>query len=320
MFRIRVAVWLACVAVGLVSGCGGAADTEQARYRVVATTGMIADLVRAVADPEAEVIGLIGEGIDPHLYNPTRSDVAQLQGADLIFYNGLMLEGKMTDVLERMARSGKAVYAVTDLMDRAYLLAGEDAGYWDPHVWMDVEAWQQALAVVTEAFVAFDGERADEYRARAATYQAQLRELDEYTQAVIATIPERNRLLITAHDAFNYFGRAYDIEVQGIQGLSTESEAGLQDINRLVDVLVEREVRAVFVETSVAEKNVRALIEGAENRGHQVIVGGALFSDAMGAPGTYRGTYIGMIDHNATTIVTALGGEAPLTGLHGKLE
>jgi manganese/zinc/iron transport system substrate-binding protein len=318
---MMVAGWLACVAAGLVGGCGGTGDTEEApRYRVVATTGMIADLVRAVADPEAEVIGLIGEGIDPHLYNPTRSDVAQLQRADLVFYNGLMLEGKMTDVLERMAASGKPVYAVTDMMDRAYVLAGAEDGYWDPHVWMDVEAWQLALAVVTDALIAFDGSREVEYRARAAAYQAQLRTLHEYAGAVIATIPEQNRLLITAHDAFNYFGRAYGIEVRGIQGLSTESEAGLQDINRLVDVLVERGVRAVFVETSVAEKNVRALIEGAENRGHQVVVGGALFSDAMGAPGTYRGTYIGMIDHNVTTIVRALGGEAPLTGLHGRLE
>lgn len=328
--RIRCGVWLTIVAVavvGMVVGCSSGTDhkddAHEARaypYRVVTTIGMIKDLVREVGGEQAEVIGLIGEGVDPHLYNPTRSDVAELMRADIIFYNGLQLEGKMTDVLIRVGRAGKPVHAVTDLIDPDYLLESEDLeGYSDPHVWMDVNAWMQALDAVAEALIDFDPSHADLYRARAETYRAQLSELHEYARGIIATIPERNRILITAHDAFNYFGRAYDMEVLGIQGLSTESEAGLQDINRLVDLIVERNIGAVFVETSVAEKNVRALIEGARSRGQSVRIGGSLYSDAMGSAGTYEGTYLGMIDHNVTTITRALGGDAPEKGLRGRL-
>ncbi len=319
--------WMLVVCVGWLSACSpGRTDDQRVSsewrypYRVVATVGMITDSVREVAGDRAEVVGLIGEGVDPHLYNPTRTDVTQFMRADIIFYNGLQLEGKMTDVLVRVGRSGKPVHAVTELIDPAYLLEHDEwEGYSDPHVWMDVSAWMKALDAVTEAVIGFDPLHADEYERRAAAYRAQLQELHEYVARVVNTIPEHNRVLITAHDAFNYFGRAYGIEVRGIQGLSTESEAGLLDINRLVDLIVARNIRAVFVETSVAEKNVRALMEGARSRGHEVRVGGTLYSDAMGPAGTYEGTYIGMIDHNATTIVRALGGEAPENGVHGRL-
>ena len=313
-------VWM----MGLLVGCApGPSDEEQALtypYRVVTTVGMINDLVREIGGERVEAVGLIGEGVDPHLYNPTRSDVAALMQADIIFYNGLQLEGKMTDVLIRVGRAGKPVYAVTDLIDPAYLMEHEELeGYSDPHVWMDVSAWMKALDVVAEALSEFDPAHAEAYRRRAESYSAELSALHEYARQVIATIPERNRILITAHDAFNYFGRAYDMEVRGIQGLSTESEAGLLDINRLVDLIVDREIGAVFIETSVAEKNVHALIEGARSRGQSVRIGGTLFSDAMGPSGTYEGTYIGMIDHNVTTIARALGGHAPEQGLHGRL-
>ncbi len=289
-------------------------------YKVVTTVGMVADIVRQVAGEKAKVEGIIGTGVDPHLYKPTRNDIAVLQSADCIFYNGLMLEGKMADVLVKVARGGKAVYAVTELLDEKYLLEpSEFQGHYDPHVWMDVSAWSQAVAAVAKSLSEFDSANAESYQANARRYQAELTRLHEYIRTVVASIPQKQRVLITAHDAFNYFGRAYDIAVKGIQGISTESEAGLEDINRLVQYIVEHEVPAVFVETSVADKNVRALVEGAKAKGKAVKVGGSLFSDAMGAPGTYEGTYIGMIDHNATIITRALGGEAPERGMNGRL-
>ncbi len=290
------------------------------KYRVVCTVGMVADIVREVVGEQAEVQGIIGEGVDPHLYSPTRNDIAALQSADVIFYSGLMLEGKMADALVKVARTGKPVYAVTEEIEASYLLEPPGAvGHADPHVWMDVKAWSQATRVVADALGTYDSKHAPVYRDNAERYRAELAKLDTYAKSVIASIPREQRVLVTAHDAFNYFGRAYGIAVQGIQGISTESEAGLQDIRRLIDYIVEKRVRAVFVETSVADKNVRALIEGAEARGHSLVIGGSLFSDAMGKPGTYEGTYLGMIDHNATTIARALGGEAPTGGMQGKL-
>jgi manganese/zinc/iron transport system substrate-binding protein len=184
---------------------------------------------------------------------------------------------------------------------------------------MDVQGWIQAVAVVAEALSEFDPAHAAFYKTNAEAYTARLTDLDAYAKRVLASIPENQRVMITAHDAFNYLGRAYDLEVVGIQGISTESEAGLKDINRIVGLLVDRKVPAVFVETSVSDKNVKALIEGAGARGHTVKIGGTLFSDAMGKAGTYEGTYIGMIDHNVTTITRALGGEAPAGGMLGKL-
>jgi manganese/zinc/iron transport system substrate-binding protein len=246
--------------------------------------------------------------------------VARLDGADMVFYSGLLLEGKMTDALIKVARTGKPVFAVTELLDEETLLHSElFAGHPDPHVWMDVGAWMKAVEAVMVAMTQVDAEGAAVYRANADRYLLALRALDDYARRSIATIPRDRRILITAHDAFNYFGRAYDIEVMGIQGISTESEAGLEDINHLVDLIVQRGVKAVFVETSVADKNVRALVEGAGSRGAALTIGGSLFSDAMGGPGTYEGSYVGMIDHNVTVITTALGGEAPPRGLNGQL-
>jgi manganese/zinc/iron transport system substrate-binding protein len=198
-------------------------------------------------------------------------------------------------------------------------MAKEGSNHHDPHVWMDVTGWMSAVQTVAEALSRFDAPNAATYRANAERYSAQLRELDAYARRVLASIPKEQRVLVTAHDAFHYLGRAYGIEVRGIQGLSTESEAGVKDIEDLVNFLAERRIPAVFVETSVADKNVRALVEGTRARGHAVRIGGSLFSDAMGATGTYEGTYIGMIDHNVTTIARALGGDAPEGGMNGKL-
>lgn len=315
------------VLVGWVIVIGGSwmspciAETQSPKkdpYSIVTTVGMITDIVEHVAGDRAQVQGLMKEGVDPHLYKPTRADVVTLMRADVIFYNGLMLEGKMQDVLEKMSGSDKPVFAVTSLLDPSYVMA-VDASHSDPHVWMDVQGWIHAVRAVAEALSQYDPRCAQEYQSNANGYIQQLEQLDAYAKKVIGSIPESQRVLVTAHDAFNYMGRAYGIEVRGIQGVSTESEAGVRDINELVHFLVDRRIAAVFVETSVADKNVRALIEGASAGGHQVKIGGALFSDAMGQPGTYEGTYIGMIDHNVTTIARALRGDAPVRGMQGKL-
>lgn len=290
-------------------------------YTVVATTAMIGDIVSHVAGERAVVKTLMGPGTDPHLYRPTRDDVSKLLDADVVFYNGLNLEGKMSDTLVKVASSGKRVYAVTQLIDENYLLEpAEFGGHYDPHVWMDVGGWIKSSEVVVARLAEeVDPEHASTYRANGEAYLAQLKKLDDYARKSMATIPAEHRVLVTAHDAFNYFARAYGIEVQGIQGISTDSEAGLKRIESLVELLVNRKIAAVFTESSVSDKHIKALVEGAKARGHNVRIGGELFSDAMGAPGTYEGTYVGMLDHNVTTIVRALGGQAPERGLNDRL-
>ncbi len=302
---------------------GGAVCLAQpvAKPEVVTTTGMISDITRIVAGERASVQGLLGSGIDPHLYKPTRTDIAAMFSADLIFYNGLMLEGKMSDALIRVATSGRKVFAVTELLDPEFLLEPpEFQGHYDPHVWMDPKAWAKAVIEVRNKLGELDQAGRATFEANAAQYLKELDRLDAYAQEVLASVPKQSQLLVTAHDAFNYFGRRYGYEVLGIQGISTESEAGVKDIERLVGLLVSRKVKAVFVESTVSEKNVRALIEGAAAKGHQVSIGGSLFSDAMGEAGSYEGSYIGMIDHNVTTIARALGGQAPELGLNAKLK
>lgn len=319
------------VLAALAIGCGGSnedlsenstRESLNEPYKIVCTIGMIADIVRSVAGDRAQVEGIIGEGVDPHLYKPTRDDVVALSEADVVFYNGLLLEGKMTDVLVRVASTGKPVKAVTEaiLEDAGYLMEKDDnSGHTDPHVWMDVQGWIKAVEVVAEALSTFDPEHREAYRSNAEQYVEKLKALDAYAKKSIASIPESHRVLVTAHDAFNYLGRATGLTVRGIQGLSTESEAGVRDLEELIDFIIQQKIPSIFVETSVSDKNVRALVEGATARGHSLRIGGTLFSDAMGPAGTYEGTYIGMIDHNVTTITRALGGDAPEGGMQGKL-
>ena len=310
---------LALVACGQEGGAGTQAGSKQP-LQVVATIGMIGDLASRVAGDRADVSVLMGAGIDPHLYQPTRGDMQTLLGSDIVFYNGLLLEGRMTDALVRTASADRGVYAVTELINPQYLVQPEDMeGKDDPHVWMDPTAWSRAVEVIRDRLVEHDPQGQDLYRANASALLDELAALDSYCQRVLQSVPEGQRVLVTAHDAFGYFGRRYGYEVLGIQGLSTESEAGVRDIERLVDVLVERKIAAVFVESTVSDRNVRALIAGAAARGHTVTIGGELFSDAMGPADTYEGTYVGMIDHNATTIARALGGDAPEAGMQGKL-
>ena len=318
---ILIAVIFLLGPLGHSTGLAGPRSSGPAGYpyKITCTVGMITDIVRQVVGDKAEVVGIIGEGVDPHVYSATRSDMAKLLRADVIFYCGLMLEGKMTDTLVKVGRK-RPVYAVTELIDEKLLLSPEEfRGHHDPHVWMDASLWKKCTERVASTLGEFDPSNAAAYRANYTRYAKQIDLLHEYARRIASTVPMERRVLITAHDAFNYFGRAYGIEVRGIQGISTESEAGIKDINTLVDLIVKRDIRAVFVETSVSPKNVKALIEGAASRGKTVRIGGSLFSDAMGAARSYEGTYIGMIDHNVTTIVRALGGEAPARGLNGRL-
>lgn len=329
-YSAALIVAIACVGIGCSNDgpsssrdvyTGGVAPTAgKARFQIVTTTAMVTDIVRKVAGSHADVSGLIEAGVDPHLFKPTRGHIKRLHDADVIFYSGLTLEGRMNETFTQLQRAGKPVFAVTESLDQDYLRSPPDfAGHYDPHVWMDVSAWSQCVAHVSESLAKFDPPNADEYRANAKSYREELAKLDDYVRTVIQSIPESQRVLVTAHDAFEYFSRAYKIDVKSVQGVSTESEAGVLDVNRLVDFLVERKLPAIFVESSVNAKNIQAVIEGAASRDVTVRIGGELFSDAMGSEGTYEGTYIGMLDHNATLIARALGGEAPAKGLNGRL-
>ncbi|TVQ24530.1 MAG: manganese transporter [Spirochaetaceae bacterium] len=298
---------------------GPAADRTDGPVDIVATTGMIGDIVSNVVGERGSVFVLMDDEIDPHLFRPTRSDIARMQRADIIFYNGLNLEGQMADTLVQLAR-GRPVYAVTELFDETTLLEDEeDEDYFDPHLWMDVSLWMRAVENVVAAMSEHDPPGADDYRSNADLYLRELAELDEYAREVIASIPSERRYLVTAHDAFQYLGRAYGLEVIGVQGISTESEAGLEDINSLVNFIVQNRITAVFAETTVADRALMAVIEGAAAQGHEVVIGGELFSDAMGPAGSWEGTYIGMIDHNVTTIARTLGGSPPPRGFRGRL-
>ncbi|MDP6554826.1 MAG: zinc ABC transporter substrate-binding protein [Pirellulaceae bacterium] len=324
-----LAFWLLSVVVMVAGGCGPSSSASSRTHRafqseskkIVTTCGMVTDIVKiVVGSGQYDVVGLMGEGVDPHLYKPTSNDVRQLLQADVVVYSGLMLEGRMSERFEQLAEIGKPVFAVTDGVDRQYLREPPGfEGHFDPHVWMDVGAWMHGVEFVAASMGTIEPVNADTYLANATAYRKELEKLDAYAQESIGSIPREQRILVTAHDAFGYFARAYDIEVQSVQGLSTESEAAVQDINNLVDLIVDRKIAAIFVESSVSSKNITAIIEGANARGWDVRIGGELFSDAMGKPGTYEGTYIGMIDHNVTAITRALGGMAPEGGLHGRL-
>jgi manganese/zinc/iron transport system substrate-binding protein len=289
------------------------------KLSVVATTGMVGDAARVVGGDLIDVKTLMGAGVDPHGYRQTRSDIVAMSRADLVLWHGLYLEAQMEDFLADLSRKTPVV-AVAEALPKDVLLAHEDyEGRFDPHVWMDPNLWSQVVDQVVLALTEVYPDGAAMFEANATGYKSELAGLARYTTDMLTQVPEDQRILLTAHDAFGYFGQSYGFEVMGIQGISTESEAGLSRISELVDLLVERNIGAVFVETSVSDRNIRALIEGAAARGHEVKIGGSLYSDAMGAEGTYEGTYLGMIDHNVTTISRALGADAPEGGRLGRL-
>ena len=299
-----------CMAIG-AAGCGnGKKQADSGRFRVLATTGMVGDMIRNVGGDKVEVDVLMGPGVDPHLYKASPGDVSKINRADWVLYSGLHLEGKMAEIFENVARK-KPTLAVGDLVDQTALLRAlpgmsNVANAPDPHIWFDVSLWSSSLKGIADFCAKNDPANAEFYMANAKTYADALAKLHEEVKTTIATIPESRRVLITAHDAFRYFGRAYGIEVRGIQGISTESEAGVAEVVKLVDLMVARKIPAVFVESSVSQKNIQALIEGAKQRGLPAKVGGSLFSDAMGAAGSPEGTYEGMIRHNVKQIVSAL--------------
>lgn len=287
--------------------------------RITATTGMIADAARQVGGEHVTVKGLMGPGVDPHAYRQTRTDILALARADLVLWHGLYLEAQMEAFFHEFAQT-RNVVAVAESIPRNLLISHDTyKDKFDPHVWMDPERWVYVVRAIRDAMINREPAIEPYLRENTDRHLADIAKLTAYARQVLASVPADQRVLVTAHDAFNYFGRAFDFEVVGIQGISTESEAGLNRVAELVDLLVDRKVRAVFVESSVSDRNVRALIEGAASRGHKVIIGGQLFSDAMGPDGTYEGTYLGMIDHNVTTITRALGGTAPERGMVGRL-
>jgi manganese/zinc/iron transport system substrate-binding protein len=298
---------LALALIGLFfTACGADKVSDDGKLTVVTTTGMIADVVKNVGKDSVSVQALMGPGVDPHLYKATQGDLGRLQNADIIFYNGLHLEGKMGEVFEKLERI-KNVVPVAGRIDASRLLS--DPIYQnahDPHVWFDVSLWASTIEVVVETLAKEDPDNATFYQENGKAFYAELSLLDNWVRTQIGTIPQANRIMITAHDAFNYFGRAYNIEVKGLQGISTLSEFGLKDRVDLVNFIVEKQIKAVFVETSVSQKNINAIIEGCQQKGHDVKIGGYLYSDAMGAEGTEEGTYMGMVRANVNTIVSAL--------------
>jgi manganese/zinc/iron transport system substrate-binding protein len=300
-------------------GPAAAGEANEGRLDVVATVSMVGDAVRQVGGERVEVKTLMGEGVDPHLYRQTQADIAAMVRADLVFWNGLYLEAQLEEFLLRLAERKPVEELGLWIPEDKRIESPAYPGRYDPHVWMDPELWRYVVIGVRETLSELDPEGAAIYAANAEEYLTEIEALDHYAAEVLASVPEEKRVLVTAHDAFSYFGRAYDFEVLGIQGMSTESEAGLQRIDEIVSLLVERDIGAIFVESSVSERNIRALIEGAAARGHAVEIGGRLYSDAMGPAGTWQGTYLGMIDSNVTTVSRALGGEAPAGGMEGRL-
>lgn len=309
----RLAIVMTALALALVlNACGSkepATGIASSGEKVKATTtiGMITDLVKNVGGNHVEVTGIMKSGVDPHLYKASEGDIGKLDKADIIFYNGLHLEGKMVEIFEKMAKE-KPIFAVSKNIPVSELKAGspEEGTEHDPHIWFNVQYWMSAVVTVRDELAKIDPAHADAYKKNAEEYLKKLKDLDDYAKQQMASIPEGQRVLVTAHDAFGYFGDAYSIKVMGLQGISTASEAGTKDVTELRDYLVANKIKAVFIESSVPRRAIDAVIEGAKEKGHTIKIGGELFSDAMGKEGTTEGTYIGMVRHNVDTIVKAL--------------
>jgi manganese/zinc/iron transport system substrate-binding protein len=291
----------------LLTACAAKEDSSKSlKIVTVSTTGMIADAVGNIVGEKAEVSALMGAGVDPHLYKVTQGDLEKLQNADIIFYNGLHLEGKMSEVLEKLSRKKKVIPVSNGITAGQLRLLDEKGKISDPHIWFDVTLWKQAVLFASREIQKLDTLNKTIYQTNTTAFVAKLDSLDTWVRGEINTIPEQSRLLITAHDAFGYFGEAYHIEVKGLQGISTVSDYGLNDVTTLVNLIVERKIKAIFIETSVSDKSIKAVVEGCRAKGHEVKIGGALYSDAMGETGTPEGTYIGMVKANVNTIVKAL--------------
>ncbi len=292
--------------LGLIVSCSSPVKTDTGKIKVVATTGMLYDAVMNIGGDKIEAEAIMGPGVDPHLYKATQGDLSKFNRADVIIYNGILLEGKMSEILEKLGRQ-KPVYAVAESIPEEMLLPL--AGYedtFDPHVWFDVNRWSIVVNEINKSLISVDSVNADHYESNAQSYLSQLDSLHAFVTSRIQEIPRERRILITAHDAFGYFGEAYGIQVEGLQGISTVADFGLKDIANIIDIIITNDIKAIFVETSVSEKSINAVVTGCKEKGQDVSVGGYLYSDAMGDFGTEEGTYIGMFRKNVNTIVEAL--------------
>ncbi|ABG59291.1 metal ABC transporter solute-binding protein, Zn/Mn family [Cytophaga hutchinsonii] len=297
-----------CLFAFLLSCSGGSDKTASDTQKpvIVTTTGMIGDAVKNLVGDRAEVIPLMGPGVDPHLYKATQGDLERLQNADVIVYNGIHLEGKMSEILEKLA-SKKVVIAMSDGISTNKLrLLDAGSKVYDPHIWFDVALWKDAVAALAKTLAEKQPALEETISKNSIVYLMQLDSLHQDVKKQMAEIPKAQRVLITAHDAFGYFGLAYDTEVKGLQGISTVSDFGLNDVTQLVNLIVERKIKSVFVETSVSDQSIKAVLDGCRQKGHNIAIGGTLFSDAMGAAGTPEVTYEGMVRKNVATIVAAL--------------
>lgn len=288
----------------IVFSCKTDKKTNQ-KLNIVTTTSMITDLVKNVAGDEVNLQGLMGSGVDPHLYKASEGDVSKLSSADIIFYNGLHLEGKLVDIFEKM-RNIKTV-ALSDAIDEKTLIGSEYfASNYDPHIWFNTEYWIQITQFVADKLSEALPEKKDLFQANSAKYIVELKALQTTLKSTIETLPKEKRILVTAHDAFNYFGKAYGFQVRGLQGISTATEAGVQDVQNLSAFIIENKIKAIFIESSVPKRTIEALQAAVNSKDHNVDIGGSLYSDALGTPGTPEGTYIGMFKYNVSTIVNAL--------------
>lgn len=286
--------------------CAPTEKTDNGKLQVVTTTGMLYDAVINIGGDKVEAQAIMGPGVDPHLYKATQGDLSKFNQADVIIYNGILLEGKMSEVLEKLGRQ-KPVFAVAEAIPEDLLLPF--AGYkdaFDPHVWFDVSRWSMTVQEITKSLIKTDSANSSYYTQNSESYLMKLDSLDQFVKSRINEIPEERRILITAHDAFGYFGDAYGIRVEGLQGISTVADFGLKDIANIIDIIIANNIKAIFVETSVSEKSINAVVTGCREKGHDVSIGGYLYSDAMGELGTVEGTYIGMFEKNVNTIVEAL--------------
>ncbi|MNW40784.1 Periplasmic zinc-binding protein TroA precursor [compost metagenome] len=306
---LSVLVLILVAACSKVEGEAGHKQRVQdgSKIQIVSTIGMISNVVQEVGGTEVEVTGLMGPGVDPHLYKASQGDIQKLDDAEIIFYGGLHLEGKMTEIFEKLEKR-KPTVAVSSNIDPSVLRSGADAGgsQYDPHIWFNVKHWVSATETIRDTLSSYDPANAKKYEENATKYITQLNELNEEIKSRISEIPEAGRVLVTAHDAFGYFGDAYGVKVMGLQGISTAAEYGSKDVSKLRDYLVENKVKAVFVESSIPTKSMEAVIAGAKQMGHTVTIGGELYSDSMGEPGSDADTYIKMVRHNVNTIVEAL--------------
>ena len=294
-----------------VSSTTAAGDPRPARDKplVVATTPMVGDLVRAIGGDRIDLVVLIAPGTDPHLWTPTRNEVLKVLEADAVFMNGLMLEGRAGDSFARVELSGRPVVRVAETLAKSELLTDQDgASHFDPHVWMDPTLWAKTAPAVRDTLAKIDPDGKDAFNRNLAAFEADAAALDRECSLMINTIPAAQRTLVTAHDAFGYFGRRYGLAVRGIQGISTESEPSLGDIEELVTTISDERIPAIFVETTVSDRTVRAVVDGCAAKGHELKIGEALYSDSLGRAGSPEGTWAGMLRHNAKSIANALGG------------